>query len=66
MIADVPRKTKCGDDTLLWDTELEIHWWRMIDFLETLGNNGVVLNSDESKFQFAQKESRICGIPHYR
>ena len=62
VIADVPRKTKCVDDTLLWDTELETHWWRMIDFLETLGNNGVVLNSDESKFQFAQKEVEFAGF----
>ena len=34
----------------------------MIDFLETLGNNGVVLNSDESKFQFAQKEVEFAGF----
>ena len=43
IIADVERKTKCVDDTTQWDTDLETHWWRMIDFLELSGNNGVLL-----------------------
>ena len=34
IIADVERKTKCVDDTLLWDEDLEKHWWRMLDFPE--------------------------------
>ena len=62
VITDVPRKTKCVDDTLLWDTELELHWWRMIDFLELLGRNGLVLNSDDEKFQFAQRDVKYAGF----
>ena len=62
VITDVPRKTKCVDDTLLWDTELEMHWWRMIDFLELLGRNGIVLNSDDEKFQFAQRDVKYAGF----
>ena len=34
IIADVERKTKCVDDTAIWDDDLETHWWRVIDFLE--------------------------------
>ena len=26
VIADIPRKTKCVDDTLLWDESIEDHW----------------------------------------
>ena len=42
--ADIPRKTKCVDDTALWDTSLKEHWWRMIDFLELVGRKGIILN----------------------
>ena len=34
VLADVARKTKCVDDTVQWDVDLETHWWRVIDFLE--------------------------------
>ena len=44
IIADVERKTKCVDDTAMWDDDLEIHWWRVIDFLELCGRNGIILN----------------------
>jgi len=26
LIADVERKSKCVDDTIMWDNELEGHW----------------------------------------
>ena len=60
MIADFERKTKCVDDTVMWDADLEEHWWRAIEFLELLGRNGVVLNPE--KFQFAQKEIQFAGF----
>ena len=60
VIVDVERKTKCVDDTAHWDDSLEDHWWRMIDFLELTGKNGVVLNGD--KFQFAQREVDFAGF----
>ena len=60
VIADITRKTKCVDDTAMWDTELEEHWWRMIDFLILLGNNGIILN--EEKFQFAKREVNFAGF----
>ena len=49
-----------NDDTAMWDTTLEDHWWRVIDFLELLGKNGIVLNS--KKFQFCQKEINFAGF----
>ena len=44
----------------MWDGDLEDHWWRVIDFLELLGRNGIVLN--ESKFQFAKREVQFAGF----
>ena len=60
VIADVERKTKCVDDTVQWDDDLETHWWRVIDFLELLGRNGIILNFD--KFQFSQREIDFAGF----
>ena len=48
------------DDAVIWDTELEEHWWRAIDFLILVGTNGVVLN--ESKLQFAQRIIDFAGF----
>jgi len=60
VIADIQRKTKCVDDTALWDDSLEAHWWRIIDFVELCGRNGIVLNFN--KFQFAQREVTFAGF----
>ena len=60
IIADVERKTKCVDDTAMWDDDLEAHWWRIIDFLELCGRNGIILNFD--KFQFSQREIDFAGF----
>ena len=62
IIADVPRKTKCVDDVLMWDDDesLEAHWWRVIDFLTLVGSNGVTLNP--KKFQFCQREVEFAGF----
>ena len=62
IISDIPRKTKCVDDTLQWDDreDMEGHWWRVIDFLDRCGQNGIVLNFD--KFQFSQPAVEFAGF----
>ena len=60
IIADVPRKSKCVDDTILWDDDLKTHWLRVISYLELVGKNGVVLNPD--KFQFGSPEVDFAGF----
>ena len=60
IITDVPRKTKCVDDTALWDEAVEPHWWRMIDFLDLMAREGIVLNAN--KFQFCQKTIDFAGF----
>ena len=44
----------------MWDDSLETHWWRIIDFVELCGRNGIVLNFN--KFQFAQREVTFAGF----
>ena len=44
----------------VWDATLEDHWWRLIKYLELLGNNGIILN--RHKFQFAKKSVDFAGF----
>ena len=60
IIENVVRKTKVTDDTALWDTELEEHWWRSIDYIALVGKHGMILNSD--KFQFCQRSVDFAGF----
>ena len=60
IIIDVPRKTKCVDDCVLWDEEVLEHWWRVYDYLALVGCNGVILNP--KKFQFGQRTIEFAGF----
>ena len=62
IIADVARKTKCVDNVAMWDDDfsLEEHWWRIIDYLILVGNNGIILNP--KKFQFSQRTVEFAGF----
>ena len=60
VISSVPRKTKCVDDTLLWDDSLETHWWRVIDYLTLIGKNGIIINP--KKFQFCERQVEFAGF----
>ena len=64
IIADVERKTKCVDDTLLWDDrdDLGKHWWRIIDYLILTGSNGVILHPEPEKFQFSTMSVNFTGF----
>ena len=48
IVSHVEWLLKVVDDSLLHDnkTETEQHWWRVIDYLELCGKNGVVLNPE--------------------
>ena len=58
--AHVVRMERCVDDSLIHDTTLEEHWWRVIDYLELAGNNGIVINPE--KFQFSQPTVDFAGF----
>ena len=54
------RKERCVDDTIHYDSDLEQHRWRTIDFLIRVGQAGIVLNPD--KFQFAKRSIDFAGF----
>ena len=62
IVKHIVRLLRCIDDSLLHDvqTELEQHWWRVIEFLDTCGNAGIVLNSE--KFQFSLPNVDFAGF----
>ena len=48
------------DDTIHYDSDLECHWWRTMDFLTKVGSAGIILNP--KKFQFCQKVVEFAGF----
>ena len=60
ILEDFERKERLMNDTLHYDTDLEEHWWRAIEFLDTVGRSGIVLNP--KKFQFCQRKVDFVGF----
>ena len=60
ILTDFVWKERCVDDTVHYDSNLEDHWWRMIDVLHTVGEAGIVLNPE--KFQFCSKSVEFAGF----
>ncbi|XP_068242430.1 uncharacterized protein [Palaemon carinicauda] len=60
VIADIPRKSKCVDDVLLYDDTVEGAFYHTISFLQVCEENGVTLNPE--KFQFCQREVDFVGF----
>ena len=60
IIADIPRKTKCVDDTLLWSNSIEEAFFQAVEWLDTCGRHGVTLNP--SKFAFAKLIVEFAGF----
>ena len=54
------RKKRVVDDVLHYDTDLEEHWWRTIDYLILVGRCGIILNPD--KFRFARRTVDLAGF----
>ena len=57
---DVQRKTKCIDDTILWDSDIAESFWHTVEYIALCASNGVVFNP--KKFHFAQKEVEFAGF----
>merc|ERR1712062_18048 len=60
IIEDVPNKTKCVDDVLLWDKTIEESFFSTCKFLTLVSKNGVVLNPE--KFVFCQDSIEFAGF----
>ena len=60
MLSDFERNKRCVDDTIHYDSDLQTHWWRTIDFLIRVGQAGIVLNAE--KFHFARRIVDFAGF----
>ena len=57
---NIQNKTKCVDDAILWDDNIEESFWSAVHWLDTCGKNGVTLNPP--KFVFAADEVEFAGF----
>ena len=57
---DMPRTTRCVDDLVLWDEDLETHWWRALRYIDRIARNGIIISP--AKFEFCSKEVEFAGF----
>ena len=60
IVAHIPRKTKCIDDTLLWSNSIEDSFFQAAQWLDGGGRNGITLNPE--KFVFCEDEVEFAGF----
>ena len=60
IVSDIPDKTKCVDDTLLWADTLVGSFWQAVNWLDICGRHGITLNPE--KFVFGQDEVTFAGF----
>ena len=60
IVNDFPNKTKCIDDTCMWETSIEKAFFQTCQWINLCGQNGIILNID--KFQFAKDIVEFAGF----
>ena len=60
IIADVPNKTKCVDDTIMWANSIQESFFQTCKFLTLCAENGIIFN--QKKFQFCREEVEFAGF----
>ena len=60
LIAHIPRKVKCIDDVLIWDSDIETAFFRAWDYLSFCAKHGIVIS--EKKFKFCRDEIEFAGL----
>ena len=60
LIQDIPDKIKVIDDTLQWSDNISDCFFKTCQFLDTCGNNGIILNP--TKFQFGENVVQFVGF----
>ena len=60
IVADVPQKTKCVDDTLLWASTIEESFVQAAKWLDLCGRHGITLNPE--KFVFSKETVKFAGF----
>ena len=60
IITDIPKKTKCVDDTLLWSDSIADSFFETCRFITLCSRNGIIFNRD--KFTFCRDEVEFAGF----
>ena len=60
VIKDIPKKVKCVDGTLLYDSSIEESFYHTWDFLTLCAEKRIVINAD--KFQFCRDTFTFAGL----
>ena len=59
MTLDISNKTRCVDDSLLWEETIREHFWATCRYIDLCARNGVIFTP--KKFQFA-KDTDFAGF----
>ena len=60
IVSDIPNKSKCIDDTILWSGNIEESFFQAVKWLDVCGRNGIILNPE--KFVFAEDTVEFAGF----
>ena len=60
IVAEIPDKTKCINDTLLWADDLYSSFFQAVDWLDLCRHNGITLNPE--KFVFGADAVEFAGF----
>ena len=60
IIAHIPQKTVCIDDSLLWSNSIKVSVWQVINWLDIYARNGIT--SSLTKFVFASDTVEFAGF----
>ena len=60
IVADFPNKTKCVDDALLWESDVEKSTWQTINYIDLCGRKGITFNIP--KFVLAEETVEFAGF----
>ena len=60
IVADIPQKTKCIDNTLLWADSMEESFLQAVHWLDVCTRHGITVNPD--KFVFCKADVGFAGF----
>ena len=60
IVSDIPNKSKCIDDTILWSYNIEKSFFQTVKWLDICGKNGIILNPE--KIVFAEDSVEFAGF----
>ena len=58
--SEFERVSRCIDDSLLWNNNIESSFWHVYDYIKHCSDNGIIFNPE--KFVFAEKDCEFAGF----